>query len=115
MADGKVGPDAQDVRCNPRSSDMSALDAGVRHYVEVLIEGGIETFESCQGGDGHAFAEPTVRFYGGRPEGYRALAVALERGLPVAELQRVWPVVQGEATGPWWQLTFIHQGPVEAT
>jgi hypothetical protein len=26
-------------------------------------------------------------------------------GLPVANLRRVWPIVDGEPTGPWWELT----------
>jgi hypothetical protein len=76
----------------------------------VLRQGGIETFESCEGGNGHAYREPTVRFHGDRSEGYRALATALKAGLPVAELRRVWPVLDGEATGPWWELTFTSIG-----
>ena len=66
----------------------------------------METFESCQGGDGHCYPEPTIRFHGHRDEGFRAFAVALQRGLPVAELRRTWPVLDGEPTGPYWELTF---------
>ena len=84
----------------------SALDPGIRDAVEALAAGGIETFESCQGGHGHAFAEPTVRFHGDVAEGYKALAVAIRAGLPVIDLRRVWPVIDGEPTGPWWELTF---------
>jgi hypothetical protein len=82
------------------------LDAGIQQMVEVLQDAGIETFESCQGGAGHAYAEPTVRFHGERPEGFRALAAAMQRGLKVAQLRRVWPMIDGEPTGPWWELTF---------
>jgi hypothetical protein len=56
----------------------------------VLRAAGIETFESCEGGDGHAFLEPTIRFHGHKSEGFRALAVALEAGLRISELRRVW-------------------------
>ena len=31
----------------------------------------METFESCQGGAGHAYPEPTVRFFGEKAAGYR--------------------------------------------
>lgn len=86
--------------------DDSVLDAGIAPAVEVLRAAGVETFESCEGGDGHAFSEPTVRFHGERPEGFRALAAAMQNGLPVSELRRVWPVIDGEPTGPWWELTF---------
>jgi hypothetical protein len=82
------------------------LDEGIRSYVQVLSSAGIETFESCEGGSGHAFPEPTVRFHGEKAEGFRALAVAQRAGLPVAELRRSWPVLDDEPTGPWWVLTF---------
>jgi len=85
----------------------SPLDKGIEKAVHVLVEAGIETFESCQGGRGHAYCEPTVRFHGGKSEGFRALAAALQRGLKVAGLRRVWPVLDGEPTGPWWELTFV--------
>ena len=84
----------------------SPLDPGIEHAVHALAHEGIETFESCQGGPGHAYPEPTVRFHGDATEGYRALAVALRAHLPVLGLRRVWPVVDGEPTGPWWELTF---------
>lgn len=82
------------------------LDPGIARAVLALADGGVETFESCQGGAGHAFPEPTVRFHGDSAEGYRALAVALRAGLPVLGLRRTWPIVDGEPTGPWWELTF---------
>jgi hypothetical protein len=82
------------------------LDPAIRHIVEALQSDGVETFESCQGGPGHAFAEPTVRFHGGREEGFRALACALRNGLSVAELRRYWQVVDGEPRGPHWEMTF---------
>jgi len=82
------------------------IDAGIRPYVETLRAAGVETFESCEGGEGHSMPEPTVRFHGARPDGFRALAVALQHGLPVADLRRYWPVIDGEPTGPYWELTF---------
>jgi hypothetical protein len=82
------------------------LDAGIAKAVVTLRLGGIETFESCQGGEGHAFPEPTIRFHGDRSEGFRALAVALRAGLPVADLRRTWRVEEDEPTGPVWEMTF---------
>lgn len=84
----------------------SPLDLGIAHAVHALAAGGIETFESCEGGPGHAFPEPTVRFHGNHGEGYRAIAVALTCGLPVLDLRRTWPVIDGALTGPYWELTF---------
>lgn len=85
---------------------LNHLDNGIERAVLILRDGGVETFESCEGGEGHAFLEPTVRFHGHRSEGLRALSVALQAGLQVLELRRVWPVLDGEVTGPCWELTF---------
>ena len=83
------------------------LDAGIRRYVLLLRAGGVETFESCQGGEGHAFAEPTVRFHGGSAQAYRAFAVAMENGLPVLHLKMSYSVDKGILTGPWWEIVFV--------
>lgn len=72
----------------------------------VLRAAGVETFESCEGGDGHTFPEPPVRFYGGHVEGFRAFAAAAEVSLPVLEVRRTWPILDGAPTGPWRELTF---------
>lgn len=85
---------------------IEGLDAGVARYVGVLREHGVETFESCEGGAGHAAAEPVVMFFGDRSEGFYALDVALKHGLPVLDLRRYWQVVDGEPCGPYWELTF---------
>jgi hypothetical protein len=82
------------------------LDDGIRHYVCILRSQGIETYESCQGGAGHCYPEPTVAFHGGKAEGMRAVAAALTYGLPVAELRRIWSVIDGELDGPQWAMTF---------
>lgn len=83
------------------------LDQAIAPAVVALNAAHVETFESCEGGSNHAYLEPTVRFRGDRSEGYRALAAVLGKyDLQVAELRRVWPIVDGEPTGPWWELTF---------
>lgn len=86
------------------------LDKRIAPIVRLLAENGVETFESCEGGPGHAFFEPTVRFYGGRPEGFRALSVALQHGLKVCELRRYWRIEDGEPVGPSWEMTFLLRG-----
>jgi hypothetical protein len=82
------------------------LDEGIRDMVLTLLANGVETFESCEGGRGHSFPEPTVRFEGSSSEGLRALSVALANGLPVSELRRSWGVIDGVIHGPWWVMTF---------
>lgn len=83
------------------------IDPEIARAVSVLAENGVETFESCQGGSGHSFPEPTVRFHGDGSEGFRALAIAQKNGLLVDQLRRYYQVQNGEPTGPYWELTFV--------
>jgi hypothetical protein len=82
------------------------LDEGIRDIVLVLIANGVETYESCEGGKGHAYPWPTVRFTGSPAEGLRAVSVALANGLPVAQLRRTWSIRDESIHGPWWEMTF---------
>ncbi len=82
------------------------LDRGIMPFVMILRNGGIETFESCEGGKGHAFLEPTIRFHGELGVGWKALHIAQEHALPVSEIRRSWPISNGEPTGPFWVMTF---------
>jgi hypothetical protein len=98
--------DQTETNRQPPSSYDPPLDVGIAQAVDVLRAAGIETFESCEGGSGHAYPEPTVRFHGDYAEGFKALSVALRAGLSVTAVRRTWPVVVGEPTGPWWEMTF---------
>lgn len=82
------------------------LDPGIARAVEVLRSNGVHTFESCQGGEGHSFCWPTVKLYGTMAEGWRALAICKDHGLPVRTLERVWDMEDGEPSGPYWQIVF---------
>lgn len=83
------------------------VDPGIRNEVQILWENGVEMTESCQGGTGHSFHEPTVRFRGDHAEGFRALGVALQNGLKVSELRRFWSIQDGEPYGLEWEMTFV--------
>ena len=85
------------------------LDAGIARFVEILHSNGVETYESCQGGPGHCSPEPFVRFHGNSAAGWRALQVAMDHALPVAELRRFWAILDGEPVGPTWEMTFYKQ------
>jgi hypothetical protein len=81
------------------------LDRGIEKAVHILQANGVETFESCEGGKGHAYPEPTIRFHGGHAEGYRVVTIALHHGLQVSSLRRTWDCLYGgELTGPVWEL-----------
>lgn len=91
---------------HPKTASVG-LDPGIRKAVEILQASGIETFESCEGGNGHAFTEPTVRFHGTPEAGWHALGICLSYGLPILCLRRVWYVLDSnEPTGPKWEIVF---------
>ena len=82
------------------------LDPNIKRAVLILRSAGVETYESCDGGVGHSYPEPTIRFHGEKEEGFRAFAVAVKNGLRVVELRRAWSIIDNEPTGPHWELTF---------
>lgn len=90
----------------PRVAPSTPLDPGIEAIVVVLNEAGIHTYESCEGGDGHSYRDPTVRFYGPPSDGWRAIALCKDRGLPVQHLSRCWDMDNDEPSGPYWQLEF---------
>ena len=65
----------------PNPTLMKALDPGIAPVVKLLMENDIETFESCQGGKGHCFLEPTVRFHGNRGTGFKVYEILVTNGL----------------------------------
>lgn len=110
MKSGKDGYDKRKRKTGDRLPVPGKLDRGIERAVRLLQEHKIETFESCEGGTGHAFTEPTIRFDGVPEAGWRALGVCLAYGLPVLQLQRVWCILdRNEPTGPEWQLIFRHK------
>lgn len=106
-------PEAAEPLSDPFATDGGGLplDPGIRRYVLSLRDAGVETFESCQGGDGHCYPEPTVRFFGNSSEGFRVFAIARTLGLPVSSLRRYYSVEDGELVGPHWEMTFRNADP----
>ena len=103
----KQGLDSQLGRTNSYGLELDMpLDPGIEQAVHTLRAAGIETIESCEGGNGHPFPEPTVRLLGGPGEGFRAFGVAVRAGLKPRSIARVWTVDDGELTGPYWDLVF---------
>lgn len=82
------------------------LDKGIAPFVKILASEGIETYASCEGGKGHSYSEPTIRFHGEIYEGFRVLAVALAHGLPVSQIQQFWAIHDLQPVGPDWEIIF---------
>lgn len=81
------------------------LDPGIRQAVLLLRSQGIATFESCEGGHGHACPEPMIRFHGNSYEGFKAFAIAKNHGLNVLSIAYEYSESNGWLEGPYWKMT----------
>jgi hypothetical protein len=69
---------------------INELDAGIRDAVILLNNYGFDTFESCQGGEGHCMPEPTIKFWGDEFDCIRAYELCSQCGFRVFEVRRVF-------------------------
>lgn len=84
--------------------DYDAVDPMIRPLVRALRHSGIETTESCQGGEGHGGEWPWVTFNGGEEEGNRAMSLA-ERLVKVWMMEKCWEVLGGQRVGEgFWRI-----------
>jgi len=58
------------------------VDLGIVRGVKILKDAGFTTIESCEGGKGHSYAEPTIQFVGSHATGWAAMAELMTYGLP---------------------------------
>ncbi len=93
-----------------------SLDSGIRFVVRVLHANGIDTQQSCQGGEGHCYLQPTVDVPGlpWDAVGFRVLSCLAGYGLPVDALNYHWPVMHGIPYEAFWRITFFKQMPERA-
>jgi len=86
------------------------LDEGIKDAVIFLRKHGFETFASCQGGEGHCYPEPTVRFFGSEFDLIRAYELCHIQGMNVFNAKRVYrkvpiysDVTDGNVIGESWE------------
>jgi hypothetical protein len=79
--------------CNRQDDlDYEELDPGIAWTVKFLREAGVHTVSSCEGGDGHPYDEPMVRFRGDPAEAKRVAELTWREGLFPFEISRAWHV-----------------------
>lgn len=69
---------------------LSAVDEVIRPAVKIMREHSFSTFESCQGGKGHPFTEPTIRFNGTEFDLITAYELCYHYKLNVTCVRRVY-------------------------
>ena len=99
--------------------DYEKLDPGIRRYVKIIREAGVNTLASCQGRDNpgyhpeihgpHSGDWPYIAIQGATPDVFIALGNALYEGLPVRSIEQRWfvyPEDRCAPIGPEWRITF---------
>lgn len=91
-----------------KRDEYDGIDLGVRFAVKVLHAAGIETCQSCQGGAGHSYPEPSIDLpaRGDDADGFGALAALQAYGLPVFAVHLVWSVRNGVPYEKLWRIVF---------
>lgn len=77
-------------QASTESVNFDDLDSGIRPAVELLQKHGFKTFESCQGGKGHSYFEPTIRFHGDELDLFKAYELCEQHGMNVDCVRRVY-------------------------
>jgi hypothetical protein len=94
------------------------IDRGVRFAVRVLhAAGGMETCQSCEGGAGHAYSEPSIDLVaegGHDATGFRALAALTAYGLDVHDVAIIWTCQHGLPYQRIWRVTLRATYPERA-
>lgn len=92
---------------------IAEIDELILPAVLLLNKYGFETFESCQGGPGHCYLDPTVRFEGTEFDMFRAYELCQIHGMNVITAKRVYSkedvlseVENGESIGEAWSGPF---------
>lgn len=66
------------------------IDEGILPAVKIMRKHGFETFESCEGGGEHAYAESTIFFYGNEFDCLRAYEICILHNLNVDYVGRIF-------------------------
>lgn len=93
--------------------EIEGLDKLIEPVVILLNKYGFKTFESCQGGKGHCFDSPTVRFEGSEFDLIRAYELCDLHNINVHEAKRTYrktdvyqDVTSGSSIGEIWEPPF---------
>lgn len=94
----------QGVLLDPEDALRAELDPGIRRTVCYLRDHEIDTFESCQGGEGHSWPHPCVHFQGDENAGLWVVWLLEHAGTHVRWLSRTWDLDHGLPRSPYWEV-----------
>ena len=79
------------------------LDAGIRYAIRALHADGIPTCQSCEGGEGHAYARPSVDLSEDRA--WEAMERLEARGIRVRDVSTIWRIENASPVERIWRIT----------
>lgn len=80
------------------------IDPDVAAALHALADYEIDTFSSCQGGEGHACVLPEILFLGDENAGLYAVWLLEAQGFRVWEVSRHWGLDFGQPRTPFWRV-----------
>ena len=89
------------------------IDPEITLALRALADYGIDTFSSCQGGDGHSSAWPEILFHGDESAGLYAAWLLEAQGFRVQELSRHWDLDHGLPRQPFWRVMMRSLEPMK--
>ena len=103
----EMPPHAARVDVKIEDLQRMGIEPRVLPHVLILMQAGIRTYQSCEGGDLHSCPRPTVYFIGTHADALMAVGVALYNRLPVHQLRREFEVrLDYGVNGPVWEIDF---------
>lgn len=93
-----------------------AIDGGIRFPLKVLHAAGLETCQSCQGGEDHSYDRPTIDMIwaGHNGAGFIAADALAAHGLRVQDVSIVWRIEHAVPVEAVWRVTLWEPAPDRA-
>lgn len=88
------------------------IDPEIAAALHALADYGIDTFSSCQGGEGHTCGMPEILFLGDDHAGLYAVWLLEAAGFRVWELSRHWDLDFGLPRAPFWRVAMRSLKPM---
>jgi hypothetical protein len=96
----------------PDAVPWHEIDPDIAPALHALADYEIDTFSSCQGGDGHAHLMPVILFHGDENAGLYAVWLLEAAGFRVWELSRRWSLDHGMPRQPYWEVVMRSLEPM---
>ena len=109
----KAPPTVREIYRRSKAKGDRVLDPLIEPVVKLLNEHHITTTQSCQGGFGHSYDEPTVAIAGGIEEALHAASLLITYGYKVRRLVSYMDFTRNFPTELGWEIE-LNFGPMHS-